>query len=172
MTTAPAGEVASAVSVPGTVSAGAVASTTHLTVTLSPAPSASTDELDPQVTVTCSTASGSTFAVGTTAVTCSATDDAGNVTTRTFDVVVRGALEQIVSLRSDITDEGLPRGTEQSLVAKLDAATRDLQTGGNPCDDLASFVSTVNGLAGRRITNEQAQRWKTAANQIAAVAGC
>ena len=51
------------------------------------APSA-TDDFDTSVEVSCSPASGSTFAVGTTRVTCTATDDAGNQSTVSFSVRV------------------------------------------------------------------------------------
>ena len=51
------------------------------------APTAS-DNLDGSVPVSCNPASGSNFVVGTTTVTCSATDAHGNRTTATFNVVV------------------------------------------------------------------------------------
>jgi hypothetical protein len=44
----------------------------------------------PGVTVECSPASGGTFPVGLTAVTCTATDAAGNKATCSFDVDVSG----------------------------------------------------------------------------------
>ena len=47
-----------------------------------------TDNCDPSPTVVCSPASGSAFPVGTTTVTCTATDDCGNESTSTFDVTV------------------------------------------------------------------------------------
>jgi hypothetical protein len=54
--------------------------------------------------VTCSPASGSTFAVGATTVTCSVTDGAGNTTTRTFTVTVQRAdLSVTVSAPSTVT---------------------------------------------------------------------
>jgi hypothetical protein len=46
------------------------------------------DVVDAAPTVGCVPASGSTFAVGTTAVTCTATDASGNAATSTFDVTV------------------------------------------------------------------------------------
>ncbi len=46
------------------------------------------DVVDASPTVTCSPASGTSIPVGTTTVTCSATDDSGNSTSDTFDVVV------------------------------------------------------------------------------------
>jgi hypothetical protein len=39
--------------------------------------------------VVCSPLSGTTFPIGTTKVTCTATDEAGNSTTKSFNVVVR-----------------------------------------------------------------------------------
>ena len=48
-----------------------------------------TDNVDPAPAVSCNPASGSTFPIGTTKVTCKATDKAGNETTKAFDVVVR-----------------------------------------------------------------------------------
>ncbi|MHC5004283.1 MAG: HYR domain-containing protein, partial [Planctomycetota bacterium] len=47
-----------------------------------------TDDCDAAVAVACSPASGSTFPIGTTTVTCRATDDAGNTATCTFTVTV------------------------------------------------------------------------------------
>jgi hypothetical protein len=52
---------------------------------------ASASDNCPGVTVSCSPASGSTFPLGTTTVTCKATDAAGNMTTCTFTVTVTNA---------------------------------------------------------------------------------
>lgn len=46
------------------------------------------DAVDPDVPVTCTPASGSTFAPGATTVSCSATDDSGNTANGTFKVTV------------------------------------------------------------------------------------
>ena len=51
-----------------------------------------TDNEDPSPDVVCTPASGSTFRVGQTRVTCTATDANGNVATKTFTVTVRGLL--------------------------------------------------------------------------------
>ena len=45
--------------------------------------------------MTCTPASGSTFAIGTTTVTCTAVDDDGATATGSFTVAVRGAREQL-----------------------------------------------------------------------------
>ena len=47
-----------------------------------------TDLVDEAVTVRCSPKSGATFATGTTQVTCSATDRAGNVAMASFEITV------------------------------------------------------------------------------------
>ena len=47
-----------------------------------------TDLVDVDVAVQCTPASGSTFAIGTTTVSCEATDDSGNTATGQFDVTV------------------------------------------------------------------------------------
>jgi hypothetical protein len=47
-----------------------------------------TDTVDPAPVVACTPASGAQFALGTTTVTCTATDAAGNVATKSFDAIV------------------------------------------------------------------------------------
>ncbi len=47
-----------------------------------------TDAIDPSPVVDCTPASGSRFALGTTTVTCTASDAAGHTTTKTFDAAV------------------------------------------------------------------------------------
>jgi len=61
------------------------------------------DENDGPITPSCSPASGSTFPVGTTAVSCNATDAAGNSTTGSFDVVVRDTIAPTLTVPADFT---------------------------------------------------------------------
>lgn len=56
-------------------------------------------------TVTCSPASGSTFALGFTTVTCRATDAAGNTGTATFTIEVQDQTKPIVTVPADIVAE-------------------------------------------------------------------
>ncbi len=65
-------------------------------VTFSPT---AADNLDPAVTVVCNPASGSQFALGTTLVTCNATDSAGNAALpMTFNVTVQDTTAPIITL--------------------------------------------------------------------------
>lgn len=57
------------------------------------------DETDGAVATRCAPASGATFPIGATTVSCSATDAAGNRATGSFGVTVRGAREQLAILR-------------------------------------------------------------------------
>jgi hypothetical protein len=59
------------------------------------------DSVDPTPQVGCQPASGSVFPIGTTSVSCTATDQSGNAVTQTFNVRVRSAVEQIISLAWD-----------------------------------------------------------------------
>ena len=63
-----------------------------------------TDNCDPSPTVVCAPASGSVFPVGTTTVTCTATDACGNQATSTFDVTVTAtnAVDVIVQLQGSV----------------------------------------------------------------------
>ncbi len=67
-----------------------VQNTTDLTgATVTYTPPVATDTQDTAPTVSCTPASGTKFAIGTTHVTCKATDANGNAATETFDVVVQ-----------------------------------------------------------------------------------
>ena len=69
-------------------------------VTFSPSAS---DLIDGSVLVTCNPASGSTFPFGTTTVSCSASDKAGNTATGSFTVTVENKTPPVLTLPGDIT---------------------------------------------------------------------
>jgi len=66
---------------------------------------AANDNADGPLTPVCSPASGSTFALGTTTVTCSATDSRGNTGTATFHVTVQDTTPPTLTLPANITAE-------------------------------------------------------------------
>lgn len=77
-----------------------------------------TDNIDGSLTPTCSPVSGSTFPLGTTPVTCTATDAAGNTATSTFTVTVEDTTPPALSLPDGITEEaGGPSGNVVSFTA-------------------------------------------------------
>ena len=81
------------------------------------APTAS-DAVDGNVSVTCSPLSGSTFALGTTKVTCSAQDVAGNAGSAQFDVTVQDTTPPVLTLPSNITKEATgPSGASATWTA-------------------------------------------------------
>lgn len=121
-----------------------------------------TDETDPAPTVACTPQSGTTFAIGTTTVTCIATDAAGNTATATFTVHVRDAAEQLAALVGLAKASGASDGLTNSLLVKLD--TLDTHR-------LRAFVNEVEAQTGKALTQPQASQLVTAANRILAVLG-
>lgn len=61
------------------------------------------DTVDPSVTPSCSAASGDVFALGTTLVNCTATDDAGNVAAGSFTVTVRDTTGPAIAAHDDVS---------------------------------------------------------------------
>ena len=70
----------------------------------------------------CEPASGSVFPVGSSTVTCSASDAAGNSSSKSFSVSVIGAREQLASLIEYVKGLGLPNGTANPLINQLKSA--------------------------------------------------
>ncbi len=136
-----------------------------------------TDNLDSTPVVTCTPPSGSTFPIGTTTVTCTATDAAGNLATAQFQVIVQGAAEQIADLVALVQSFNLKQGIENSLDAKLQNAQDALtaaQGGDLPsaCNLLNAFSNEAQAQSGKAISPDQASQLNAAANQITAVLGC
>jgi hypothetical protein len=92
---------APSLSLPGTITAEAT-DPSGAVVTFSPT---ATDADPANPTVTCLPASGATFALGTTTVSCSATDAAGNTAADSFSVVVVDTTAPAVGAMSNITME-------------------------------------------------------------------
>lgn len=64
-----------------------------------------TDNLDESIIVTCLPASDTLFKIKTTQVTCTATDEAGNTGTSTFDVIVQDKTAPMIDDNDDMTVE-------------------------------------------------------------------
>lgn len=91
------------------------------------------DAVDGTVPVSCAPASGGTFALGSTTVTCAATDNSGNTATRTFSVNVVDTTPPVITAPNSLT------ATATSAVGatvQFDASAVDLVDGTVPvtCD--------------------------------------
>jgi len=87
-----------AVTVPANISAEATGPS-GAAVTFS---ASANDNLDGPITPTCAPASGSTFALGTTTVTCTATDAAGNHGSAQFSVTVRDTVSPTITITAPV----------------------------------------------------------------------
>jgi hypothetical protein len=112
-----------------TSSAGAV-------VTFAPT---AVDAVDGSRTVSCSPTSGSIFALGTTKVTCSASDTAGNTATGSFDVLVRDTVKPVVTVPADIRRQAT--GDDGAAIAYTSSAT----DGGSGIVPASSTCSRASG---------------------------
>jgi hypothetical protein len=131
------------------------------------------DALDPNPVYGCDPASGSVFPTGTTTVACTATDAAGNTSTATFAVHVRGVDEQIARLSDSVVAADLQHGLTTALLAKLDAAAQALASGDSACPHLDAFVTLVwNAERVGHLTFELARAFSETATRAAGVAGC
>ncbi|HEX6132074.1 MAG TPA: HYR domain-containing protein, partial [Actinomycetota bacterium] len=131
-----------------------------------------TDVVDGSVAVTCSPASGSTFAVGATTVTCTATDAAGNTGSRSFTVTVRGPVALATDLCAYITTNNL--GPGNSLKAKCAAARTAIVAGytDDACSTLQALLNEVRAQRGKKLTLAQADRITAEATRIRTILGC
>ena len=133
-----------------------------------------TDAVDGSTGATCTPASGSTFAIGTTTVTCSQKDAAGNTGSARFTVTVKGAGTQLTDLQAKVQSLPIDPTTRKNLQSILQTAQTALGKGDvrATCDKLTSFVSQVQALSGKKITTPAADGLLADARRIKAVLGC
>ncbi len=95
-----------------------------------------TDNRDGVVPVSCSPSSGSAFPLGTTSVNCSATDNAGNTASGSFNVTVQDTTPPTLTLPGNITEEAAgPSGA----VVNFSVSANDSVSGSVPV--ICSVVS-------------------------------
>ncbi|ADO69149.1 choice-of-anchor A family protein [Stigmatella aurantiaca] len=101
-----------------------------------------TDAVTGQVPVTCTPASGGTFALGTTAVICSASDPFGNATSGSFPITVVDTTPPVLHIEGPSSVEhecGTP-------YLDLGATASDICSG-----DLSSAIVTTHGVSGLEV---------------------
>ena len=130
------------------------------------------DAVDGPVQVACTPASGTIFPIGTTVVTCTATDTHGNASNGSFNVHVKGADEQLDDLLELVVTESL--GPGNSFSDKLRHAQDALAAGDQTatCEHLDAFRNQVQAQFGKKLTPAEATELVDAANRIQAVLDC
>ena len=134
---------------------------------------AGADTAGGDVATSCAPASGSVFAIGTTSVTCTATDARGNSTSRSFDVNVKGAVVQLEDLLVVVTSWHIPghlieirtRGPHWSLTQtppKVNLA----------CQQIRDFEAALGGTLGAPLTPERLAWLLGELGRIYNVIGC
>lgn len=136
-----------------------------------------TDIVDPKPKVVCTPASGSTFAIGTTTVSCSATDFSYNTSSGTFTVLVEAAAQQVNDLIAEVNDMNMKMGIQNSLDAKLQNAEAALNAASagsktDVCNLMSAFINQTNAQSGKGLTTEQADELIADANRIRSVLAC
>ena len=114
------------------------------------------------------------FPIGTTIVTCTATDDAGNSASAGFSVQVRGAAAQITLLRErTLASFDRPR-LGPSLTAPLDTAAAALAIGRVrvACLSLATYGVLVRATPTGAFTRAERTQLLADTARIRAVLGC
>lgn len=119
-----------------------------------------TDVTSGLVGITYAPASGTRFSFGTTAVMATATDNAGNAATGSFNVIVLTPTQASQKLISIIGSYNLDQGTTNSLDSKLNAAMNSLNSNQNNTakNQLNAFINEVNAQSGKKISNTQASQ--------------
>ena len=129
-----------------------------------------TDPDDTVASLACVPASGSTFPVGTTTVTCKASDAHGNTSSTSFTVHVTGAAEQLAALQTAVTGVGPGTSLADKLTQTDDYVAVNDKT--DACGSLNAFVNQVNAQTGKKITRMQAASFIGQAQNIGATIGC
>ncbi|MBX4195713.1 DUF5011 domain-containing protein [Candidatus Parcubacteria bacterium] len=110
-----------------------------------------TDDTDTDVEVICTPSSGVSFAVGSTTVTCTAEDDAGNTASTTFSVIVT---------HDPSPDSGVITITHPIFSSGLFCATATPVTLSGTAD-LGTTVTVTGGLASSTVSTNGSGNWTT-----------
>jgi hypothetical protein len=122
--------------------------------------------------LSCTPKSGTWFAIAATVVSCVAADAAGNSTSRSFTLTVRGAPEQVAKLIAYVRGV-LP--TSPYLTHLLDILRRaqaQVASAGEACDDLDLFIADVSANTPVLVPAERAKRMIADAGRVKDVLAC
>jgi PKD repeat protein len=130
---------------------------------------AATDAVVGTVTVACNPPPGSVFPIGTTIVTCTATDQAGNSTTHVFTVTILSPQDMIANLISQVGE--LDFRQTSSLLQNVLRSLDNSNTGAG-CNQLAAFIAQVQAQSGKKLTVVEATALIQAATDARGALGC
>ena len=134
------------------------------------------DEDSPLPPVSCTPVSGSTFAIGTTTVTCtvSDSDDTPSSASQSFTVTIKGAAAQVSDLVTTVNSFHLSSSLQTTLDNKLQDVQTAIKAGqtATACSELTDFSGHVQSQSGKGLTTSQANQLIAAAKQVQAVLGC
>jgi hypothetical protein len=91
----------------------------------------------------CVPASGSVFAIGNTTAICTASDAAGNSASKSIQVIVTNAHEQIGALIARVEALNLPDGTAEPIINQLLTAYDETADGSAACKKVSDFMTMV-----------------------------
>ena len=132
------------------------------------------DRVSGELVPSCKPASGDTYPIGDTTVSCAATDAAGNTGSASFVVHVRGAHEQLENTRSWLAAQGVDPALAMKLDGELADVEKQIDAGrsNGACGGLADLGAEVSKQAGKKLTADQAGRLTADAARVGAVIGC
>ena len=119
----------------------------------------------------CQPASGTLFPMGTTQVTCIASDAAGNTASKLLSVVVINAHDQIGNLIEWVQSRNLPDGTVEPLVNQLRAAFDQSTDGSAACKKMYDFMNMAQKKDDNITTGDVAYMLSEASRILSAM-GC
>jgi HYR domain-containing protein len=130
------------------------------------------DDFPGTPTIACTPATGSIFPIGDDAVACTATDAAGNASTGSFVITVRGAADQAGALAAMVA--GLAGTVNPGVVTSLTQQIERSIAAVAPesCAEFAKLEQHVAKLPGKVLAPESAAALLAASQRIRAVQGC
>jgi N-acetylneuraminic acid mutarotase len=125
------------------------------------------DNVDGAVAVSCAPASGSLFAVGTTRVTCSASDVHANTASGSFTVTVLSTSQIVDGLIAEIDNFQQGQNLLQNVLKSINAGNVSAA-----CGQLEAFINMVQAQAGKKLTQPEAAALIQAATDAKMGLGC
>ena len=128
-----------------------------------------TDAVDGEVPVVCQPSSGSTFPIGTTTVTCTATDSDLNTTTGSFTVTVLNLTEMVSNLIETVEALNFQQGVNllQNALSNLHSDNWNAA-----CGQVGAFINQVHAQSGKSLPAVQANLLLLSATNVQRALGC